>query len=55
MGGGSAMTVGKFLCYLEEGPTQIAFMRIYYQILEKPLFRNMPKKLNWIRLTMNNV
>lgn len=26
------MTVGKFLCHLEEDPTQIAFMRIYYQI-----------------------
>ncbi|KAJ9300806.1 hypothetical protein DTO271G3_1970 [Paecilomyces variotii] len=29
---GSPMTVGKFLCHLEEDPTQIAFMRIYYQI-----------------------
>lgn len=32
MGVGSPMTVGKFLCYLEEDPTQIAFMRMYYQI-----------------------
>lgn len=32
MGVGSPMTVGKFLCHLEEDPTQIAFMRIYYQI-----------------------
>ncbi|KAJ5164895.1 uncharacterized protein N7500_006725 [Penicillium coprophilum] len=32
MGSGSPMTVGKFLCYLEEDPAQIAFMRIYYQI-----------------------
>ncbi|CAG8903603.1 unnamed protein product [Penicillium egyptiacum] len=31
MGVGSPMTVGKFLCHLED-PTQIAFMRIYYQI-----------------------
>ncbi|KAJ5543440.1 hypothetical protein N7461_009443 [Penicillium sp. DV-2018c] len=31
MGVGSPMTVGKFLCHLEEDPTQIAFMRIYYQ------------------------
>ncbi|KAJ5426926.1 hypothetical protein N7465_001996 [Penicillium sp. CMV-2018d] len=31
-GVGSPMTVGKFLCHLEEDPTQIAFMRIYYQI-----------------------
>lgn len=26
------MTVGKYLCCLEEDPPQIAFMRIYYQI-----------------------
>ncbi|KAJ5188270.1 hypothetical protein N7472_007284 [Penicillium cf. griseofulvum] len=32
MGVGSPITVGKFLCHLEEDPTQIAFMRIYYQI-----------------------
>lgn len=32
MGYGSAKTVGKFLCHLAEDPTQIAFMRIYYQI-----------------------
>ncbi|KAJ5549854.1 hypothetical protein N7535_002203 [Penicillium sp. DV-2018c] len=32
MGVGSPMTVGKFLCHLEEDPTLIAFMRIYYQI-----------------------
>lgn len=32
MGVGSPMTVGKYLCHLEEDPTQIAFMRIYYQI-----------------------
>lgn len=32
MGVGSPMTVGKFLCHLEEDPTQVAFMRIYYQI-----------------------
>ncbi|KAJ6160247.1 hypothetical protein N7497_004784 [Penicillium chrysogenum] len=32
MGVGCPMTVGKFLCHLEEDPTQIAFMRIYYQI-----------------------
>lgn len=32
MGVGSPMTVGKFLCHAEEDPTQIAFMRIYYQI-----------------------
>ncbi|OKO94529.1 hypothetical protein PENSUB_11796 [Penicillium subrubescens] len=31
-GCGSPMTVGKFLCHLEEDPTQIAFMRVYYQI-----------------------
>ncbi|CEJ58336.1 hypothetical protein PMG11_06995 [Penicillium brasilianum] len=32
MGAGPPMTVGIFLCYLEEDPAQIAFMRIYYQI-----------------------
>ncbi|KAJ5433322.1 uncharacterized protein N7458_012478 [Penicillium daleae] len=32
MGAGPPMTVGKFLCHLEEDPAQIAFMRIYYQI-----------------------
>lgn len=32
MGVGSPMTVGKFLCHLEEDPTQIAFMQVYYQI-----------------------
>ncbi|CEJ58676.1 hypothetical protein PMG11_07325 [Penicillium brasilianum] len=32
MGCGPPMAVGKFLCYLEEDPTRIAFMRIYYQI-----------------------
>ncbi|OQD68291.1 hypothetical protein PENPOL_c003G08242 [Penicillium polonicum] len=32
MGVGSPMTVGKFLCHLEEDPTQTAFMRIYHQI-----------------------
>ncbi|OKP07416.1 hypothetical protein PENSUB_6005 [Penicillium subrubescens] len=32
MGVGTPMTVGKFLCHLEEGPAHIAFMRIYYQI-----------------------
>ncbi|KAJ5936450.1 hypothetical protein N7454_005085 [Penicillium verhagenii] len=32
IGGGSPMTVGKFLCCLEEDPTRTAFMRIYYQI-----------------------
>ncbi|PTU22714.1 hypothetical protein P175DRAFT_0507518 [Aspergillus ochraceoroseus IBT 24754] len=32
MGVGTPMTVGKFLCHLEEDPGQIAFMRIYYQI-----------------------
>ena len=32
MGVGSPMTVGKFLCHPEEDPTQIAFMRIYYQV-----------------------
>ncbi|KAJ5790882.1 uncharacterized protein N7518_007893 [Penicillium psychrosexuale] len=32
MGVGSPMTVGKFLCHLQEDPTQMAFMRIYYQI-----------------------
>jgi hypothetical protein len=26
------MTVGRFLCHLEEDPTQVAFMRMYYQI-----------------------
>jgi hypothetical protein len=32
MGVSSPMTVGRFMCHLEEDPTQIAFMRIYYQI-----------------------
>jgi hypothetical protein len=32
MGVGTPMTVGKFMCHLEEDPAQIAFMRIYYQI-----------------------
>ncbi|OQE40048.1 hypothetical protein PENCOP_c006G06294 [Penicillium coprophilum] len=32
IGSGSPMTVGRFLCHLEEDPAQIAFMRIYYQI-----------------------
>jgi hypothetical protein len=31
-GCGSSLTVGKFLCHLEEDPTQIGFMRVYYQI-----------------------
>ncbi|KAJ5861475.1 uncharacterized protein N7529_008785 [Penicillium soppii] len=31
-GVGSPMTVGRFLCHLEEDPTQVAFMRMYYQI-----------------------
>lgn len=32
MGAGPPMTVGKFLCHLEEDPAQVAFMRVYYQI-----------------------
>ncbi|CEJ60161.1 hypothetical protein PMG11_08746 [Penicillium brasilianum] len=32
MGIGPPQTVGKFLCHLEDDPTQIALMRIYYQI-----------------------
>lgn len=32
MGVGSPMTVGNFLCHLEEDPAQMAFMRIYHQI-----------------------
>ncbi|KAI2791881.1 hypothetical protein POX_c04761 [Penicillium oxalicum] len=32
MGCGSPMAVGKFLCCLADGPTQTAFMRVYYQI-----------------------
>jgi hypothetical protein len=33
IGVGTPMTVSVFLCHLEKDPTQIAFMRLYHQIL----------------------